>query len=190
MTTTARGGARRAALVDAAAALVAAQGFGAVSHRAVAARARFPLAATTYYFSSLDDLLVQAVDQLAGQYVEQASATVGRLPSRPVGAAAAARRVVDVVLPPEADAAALLGLYERYLQAARTPALRPVVARWNAAVRELVRTVLERSGHAADPALALALVDGLAVTALAEGHDPRRTAVHGLRRLLADGPAT
>lgn len=185
MTETARGGARRAALVDAAAALVSAQGFGAVSHRAVAAQAGLPLAATTYYFSSLDDLLVQAVDQLAGRYVEQAGAAVARLPARPVGVAAAARRVVDVVLPAEADAAALLALYERSLQAGRTPVLRPVVVRWNAAVRALVGIVLERSGHAADPGLALALVDGLAVTALAEGRDPRRAAVRGLHRLLA-----
>jgi DNA-binding transcriptional regulator YbjK len=183
---TAKGAVRRAELVEAAATLLLEQGFGAVSHRAVAARAGLPLAATTYYFASLDDLRVQAADLLARRHVEQAAASMGRLPERPLGAVATARRLVAVVLPADGDDG-VLAYYERYLEAGRSPALRPVVVRWNAELRSLLDTLLARTGHAADPALVLALVDGLAVTALAEGADPRRAATRGVTVMLHRG---
>ncbi len=37
------------------------EGFSALTHRAVANRAGVPLASTTYYFSSVDDLAEQAL---------------------------------------------------------------------------------------------------------------------------------
>jgi DNA-binding transcriptional regulator YbjK len=49
---TTRGEARRTAIVDAALRLVARGGPRAVTHRAVAAEADVPLAATTYYFAT------------------------------------------------------------------------------------------------------------------------------------------
>lgn len=180
----AKGEVRRAALVEAAAALAIEQGLSAVSHRAVAARADLPLAATTYYFASLADLLAAAAALLAERHVQAARARVERLPVRPVSPATAARHAVAVVLPPDLDDAALLSLYERYLEAARSPALRTVVARWNGEVRQMLGEVVHRTGRAARPALVLALVDGLAVTALAEGRDPRRAAQTGLAALL------
>lgn len=184
MTFAGRGPARRAALVEAAAALVGEQGLRAVSHRAVAARAALPLAATTYYFASLDELRRAAAEVLAARTVEAAAELVDALPARPVGARAAARRLVDVVLPPELDGPAVLALYERYLEAGRSPVLQDVVVDWNDQVRGLVATALERIGQDADAAMVLALVDGLAITALAEGTDPRTAAVRGLTRLL------
>ena len=55
--TTVKGEARRQAIIEAAAALIRESGPSAVSHRAVAQRARCSLSATTYYFNGLDDLL-------------------------------------------------------------------------------------------------------------------------------------
>src|SRR3954452_23750675 len=60
--TTPKGERRRAALVEAAAKLLAEGGFDAVRHRAVAERAGLPLASTTYYFDSLEDLVTAAVE--------------------------------------------------------------------------------------------------------------------------------
>ncbi|MBO3749718.1 TetR family transcriptional regulator [Streptosporangiaceae bacterium NEAU-GS5] len=51
---------RKRALLDAAVDLMTEAGFTAVTHRAVAARAGVPLAATTYHFATRDDLVVQA----------------------------------------------------------------------------------------------------------------------------------
>lgn len=56
---------RRAALLDAAEQLVAEVGAGAVTHRAVAARAGVPLSTTSYFFSSIDDLVTEALRQSA-----------------------------------------------------------------------------------------------------------------------------
>ena len=59
---TPKGERRRHALVEAAVALLAEGGLEAVRHRAVADRAGLPLASTTYYFTSLDDLVAAAVE--------------------------------------------------------------------------------------------------------------------------------
>jgi DNA-binding transcriptional regulator YbjK len=57
-----RGRRRRDALLDAGIGLLAEGGFAAISHRAVAERAGLPLAATTYYFRSRDDLIAAAFE--------------------------------------------------------------------------------------------------------------------------------
>lgn len=51
---------RRLAILEAALRIMAREGLRAVSHRAVAAEASVPLAATTYYFSDLEDLITES----------------------------------------------------------------------------------------------------------------------------------
>lgn len=58
---------RRRAIVSAAAELMIEQGAAALTHRAVAARARVSLGSTTQYFSSLDELRDEALRDLADQ---------------------------------------------------------------------------------------------------------------------------
>jgi len=57
-----RGKQTREALLDAAITVIARVGFEAVSHRAVADQARLSPALTTYYFSSKQDLVLQAFE--------------------------------------------------------------------------------------------------------------------------------
>jgi DNA-binding transcriptional regulator YbjK len=85
---TPKGERRRYALVSAAADLLCEGGFDAVRHRAVARRAGLPLASTTYYFSSLDDLIANAVEHSGAREAEQ-------LRSRVAAVASEARRRVD-----------------------------------------------------------------------------------------------
>src|SRR3954467_2180985 len=54
---------RRASRLEAAADLSAEVGAGAVTHRAVAARAGVPLSTTSYFFSSIDALVTEALRQ-------------------------------------------------------------------------------------------------------------------------------
>lgn len=56
---------RRQAIIDAAVALVSEDGVAELTHRRVAARAQVSLGATTYYFSSLEELKAEALAQLA-----------------------------------------------------------------------------------------------------------------------------
>ena len=185
----ARGVQRRDALVEAAAGLLVEQGFAAISHRAVAARAGLPLASTTYYFDSADDLRDAALHHVAGTWGLRADAVVDALPAH-LDRAGAARAVVGVIGADRPGPEVLL-MYERYLEAGRHERLRPVVAAWNARIRELVREVLRRAGQSADEDLArlvLAVADGVAITALAEGTPPDVAVVTALEQVLRPAP--
>ena len=56
-----RGAARREAILRATLALIGERGPDAVTHRAVAERAGVPLASTTYWFESKEDLLQETL---------------------------------------------------------------------------------------------------------------------------------
>jgi DNA-binding transcriptional regulator YbjK len=167
-----RGQQRRDALVEAAAELLLTSGRAALSHRAVAAHAGLPLASTTYYFASAQDLGDAALQRVAEQFTARAAAVVEALPDRLDAAQAA--HAVGAVIGADLPRDQLLLMYERYLEAGRHPRLRELVVSWNARVKELIRLVLLRAGLPADDgtaALVLAAADGAAVTALAEGGD-------------------
>src|SRR6476660_7553581 len=66
---------RRAALLEAAAQLTAEVGADAVTHRAVAARAGVPLSTTSYFFSSIDELVTEALRMGATERVSEFDAT-------------------------------------------------------------------------------------------------------------------
>jgi DNA-binding transcriptional regulator YbjK len=65
----ARGLRTREAILDASIDLLRADGAASLTHRAVAARAGTSLAATTYHFDTLDDLLLAAFELLADRTV-------------------------------------------------------------------------------------------------------------------------
>ena len=196
-----RGERRRRALAEAAAALVAERGIATVTHRAVAERAGLPLAATTYYFTSLAELVESAVAVVAEGWLSGAQAAVAGLPSVLRDPAELARAVVLVVsaTPFGAQpiaASDLLVLYDRYLEAGRHPYLQPAVRAHNERLDGLLGEVLARGGRAPDPATAralLALVDGAILRALAEGADPAPPTLAAVeafvRRLPAAEPA-
>jgi DNA-binding transcriptional regulator YbjK len=167
---TPRGERRREALVEAAVRLLVERGFGAVSHRAVADRAGLPLAATTYYFASREDLVVAAVERLGSVYADHARAVLGSLPPAPQSDAAVAGLIVSLVVgadEPEPDA--LRTFYERYAEAGRQPALRGLVAAWTDELVAQVADVLRHYGRPAGepvPRLLVAMVDGLLLTGL------------------------
>ncbi len=195
MRTSERGRQRRRLLVEAAGSLLRDEGFAAVTHRAVAARAALPLASTTYYFSSLEQLLVAAVEHLAQGWLEAAQRAVEQLPpqvqdGRELAEALVRIGAVGPAGPGEGDTAVLLTLYERYTEAARSPALRPLIAGYDARIEALLAQVLTRGvrrlGRTGGvPArLVLAVIDGALLRALAEGTDPVAAAVSGVHQLL------
>jgi len=200
-----RGQRRRLEILDAALRIMARDGLRAVSHRAVAAEAGVPLAATTYYFSDLEDLITEAFlhwseSQLrvVGAFHVAALDVVRQLGERHVGrpgliaalADTASDYVVDQVLNHRPDRVLEFAFLH---EAARLPRLR-------AAVRERQlqdRRFLEQFHAAAgspDPALdaqiSFSLLLGLEKAALlADPHaldrdSVREVLVHYLRNAL------
>jgi DNA-binding transcriptional regulator YbjK len=180
---TPKGERRRSALISAAADLLREGGFDAVRHRAVARRAGLPLASTTYYFSSLDDLLVHAIEYTGTLELAQLQARLGRISRRRRGVESTAEVLVDVLLgdgPSRAISEQLISRYERYIACARQPWLRDVQRRLRRERTAAVVEALERSGRTVRGDRLKALmcaVDGAVVAAMVDdGGDLRATA--------------
>jgi DNA-binding transcriptional regulator YbjK len=179
---TPKGERRRYALVSAAADLLCEGGFDAVRHRAVARRAGLPLASTTYYFSSLDDLIANAVEYVGTRESDQLRDRVATLSRRRRGAESTADVLVDLLVgeTPERVTEQLISRYERLIACARQPALRDIQRRILRQRTDAVVEVIERSGRAVRAELLTALVcavDGAVVAALVgDGDGPRATA--------------
>ncbi len=176
---TPKGERRRYALVCAAAELLCEGGFEAVRHRAVADRAGLPLASTTYYFSSLEELIENAVTLLGTAESVELRDRVQALPRRRRGAEAAADLLVDL-LTGDPDRDQLISRYERYIACARHPALRGVERRLFQQRLEAVSEAMMRSGRRARADLMTALlysVFGAVVSALVDDADGPRESV-------------
>jgi len=180
---TPKGVRRKYALVTAAAELLCEGGFDAVRHRAVARRAGLPLAATTYYFSSLDDLIVKAVERGGALEAQQLRERVAGLSRRRRGAEATVDVLVDLLVgdDPESQVSEqLISRYERYIACARQPALRDIQRRMLQQRTDAVGEAVERSGRCVRTDMLSALVctvDGAVVSALVDpAGTPRDTA--------------
>ena len=182
---TPKGERRRYALVSAAAELLCEGGFEAVRHRAVARRAGLPLASTTYYFSSLDDLIASAVAHIGMLEVAQLRAQVATLSRRRRSADTTADLLVDLLVGSESEprlTEQLISRYERHIACARLARLRDIQRRSLRQRVDAVAEVIERSGRSVRPELVSALictVDGAVVSALVDdaAGSPDRCAV-------------
>ena len=191
--TTPKGERRRAALVEAAAKLLVEGGFDAVRHRAVAERAGLPLASTTYYFDSLEDLVTAAVEHHSNAELATGRRRLEELATRNRGVQATVDLVLDMLLGPEsgdpaADAEAVLLRYERLVATGRRKYLRPLMRTLSAQLNELLTEIFARSGTpvtATELARLVALVDGAVVNALVEvDPEPRAAAARMLQAAL------
>jgi TetR/AcrR family transcriptional regulator, regulator of biofilm formation and stress response len=171
-----RGAARREALLEAVLEIVAEVGAEAVTHRRVAEQAQLPLASTTYWFDSKEDLLTAALELAAERDVARLHELADRLRERdPVEAVLAT--VLDPVDEPSSRAS-LLATYALLLEAARRPALQELARRWTDVYLQAIGELLDRAGSARpreDARLILSAADGLLLEQLTAGdaEDPR-----------------
>ncbi|KAA0021913.1 TetR/AcrR family transcriptional regulator [Antrihabitans cavernicola] len=190
--TTPKGERRRQALVAAAAELLLEGGFDAVRHRSVASRADLPLASTTYYFESLDDLIARAVEFSGNLELDIMRGRIGDVTHRRRAAEATVELIVDLLVgAPSHDAAdqeQLISRYERFIASARHPELREVQSRLRAQLDDILADVLRRSGRVVRQEQlrrVVAIVDGAVVGALSEREpDPRRSARGALLEVI------
>ncbi len=190
---TPKGERRRAALVAAAAELLVEGGFGAVRHRAVAERAGLPLASTTYYFDSLDDLVYAATEHVGRRDLARGRERLARLDTEQRNLDTVVELVLDQLLGTDPQHEAVVLRYERLVGTGRRPHLRPLMRTLAVQLRELLTESLTRSGFDVDAdrlQRIIALVDGAVVNALIEvDPDPRGAAARVLREVLGGSDA-
>jgi DNA-binding transcriptional regulator YbjK len=163
---------RRGTILEATIRIVTNEGLAGVTHRAVAKEAGVPLAATTYYFSSKDELIGEALGILVADEIERLAARAGELGDEIRSPRAAAAAVAEVLFPNADAVGGLLAKLELYLEAARRPGLYDAAAHWHQAFTELARNSLELAGVANPDRWApffIAAADGLLLHALSEG---------------------
>jgi DNA-binding transcriptional regulator YbjK len=184
---TPKGERRRHELVAAAAALLTEGGFDAIRHRAVAERAGLPLASTTYYFDSLDDLIEAAVEFNGRTELAEGRARLARmLAGEPTDAI---EFVLDQLIG-ESDSQAVMLRYERLVGTGRRPYLRPLMRQMGVELHQLLLEVLTAGGFRMDLERVnqlISVVDGAVVNALIEVHpDPRGAARRMLLSVMPD----
>lgn len=183
-----RAQARRDALLRAAVEVAAERGTAGTTHRAVTERAGLPLATASYFFSSIDDLVAEALrthvaDEAARlEGVTEQFVGDGRAGHNPEDMAAA----LSEVSMPDGPLPWALAQFEAYLQAARGSALREPVAEALATYERVAEVALRAAGAppgaATEAAPAFnALADGFALHHLAR---PRPGDLDALRRAL------
>ncbi len=162
---------RRARLLEVTIKLIAREGVDAVTHRRVAQLAKVPLGSTSYYFSSREEMLVQALETFGRQEIASLRARLTDLPLR----RPSSRRYVDELL--EFLAPQLgeehwrtVAQYSLLCEAARRPELAPVVREWNQqwwTVLEEVFAGLKAPNPALEARMLLAMLDGFLLEQLA-----------------------
>ena len=168
--------------------MIAAEGPGALTHRRVAAEAGLPLAATTYWFSSKDELLVEAYRLAAQRDVERLRARVAdltALPPKRIGPAFA-DLIADEL---DHHRPATMASFALWLEAARRPELRGIERAWSDDYDVVIREVLAAAGTK-DPAgaarLVTATLDGLLLAELSRDAPTPRDELRALLGRLVD----
>jgi TetR/AcrR family transcriptional regulator, regulator of biofilm formation and stress response len=181
---------RRRRMLDATVQIIGREGPGAVTHRAVAAEAGVPLAATTYYFASkaalLDEALTVSVQSDLAE-LEMLARSMARSPVSVDGLARSIARFLVAQL--RHRRTTVVAQYELTLEASRDATLGPAARASTEAYVGLFQEMLAKVG-AADPAgdarLLVALMDGLLLDQLSAPRSPLAadTFTSQLRRFL------
>jgi TetR/AcrR family transcriptional regulator, regulator of biofilm formation and stress response len=170
-----KGEQRRRLLLDATMRVIERAGVAAVSQRGVAQEAGVPPSAVTYYFPTVDHLLVAALAACNDEYLRR----FDECAHAPRPLAALAQLIAESANARRAQVAAE---YELFLMAGRRPDLLPEAARWTAAVDAFL------APHIPDPAAragAAAAVDGLFLRCFAAADPPSADEVHAILVRLA-----
>lgn len=125
---------RRRTMVEAAVQEMTEHGLGALTHRRVAERAQVPLGATTYYFATLDDLRVAALEAIAARTeedLEEISAAIAACGGAP-------ETIAEQLCLYLADRDRVLGENVLYFVGVHEPDLRPLSRRWVHGMTEIL----------------------------------------------------
>lgn len=168
----AHGPARRRSILEATVRLLVRGGLAGVTHRAVAREAEVPLAATTYYFRSKEELLGEALALMVEDEIRRLGERAAQLGEGLSSPGESATALAEVLFPDADSARAMLAKFEVYLEAARRPELREPAAHWQDALADLATMTLA-AGGATDPErlapVVIAGIDGIVIHELSRG---------------------
>ena len=177
---------RRQALLEAAVEVVAERGVGATTHRAVAARAGLPLATTSYFFDSLDDLLMAAMRHFTAETINRSEQLAAFLVANEITPEQAIDAFVELLL--AQPTWRLVAQFEAYMEASRRDDARTEITKVLDAFLTTASTALAAVGVEEPDAAALAfiaLADGFALQRIVRGTADPATIKDAFRRLLA-----
>jgi len=172
-----RGERRRTQVLDATLRLLAKGGPRAVTHRAVAREADTSVRATTYYFSSRDELLTEALRHYADKAMARFDGLQIPIPSDEKVAIDAAAHLLALTIKSDLidDRDGLMAEYELVLEIARNPTLEATYREWQAGLEDILVGYCELFGTAQpknDARLVLAALRGLELEALSRPSGP------------------
>jgi DNA-binding transcriptional regulator YbjK len=177
--------ARRQALLQAAVEVVAERGVGGATHREIARRAGLPLSTTSYFFDSIDELLLAAMRVFSRELLTQLEVVQGMLTGQELSPTQAVDRLLDLLL--SQPHARIVAQFETYLEAARRPEVREEVKQLIKALEGVAAAGLAAAGARSPSEGArafVALLDGFALHRVA--WPGRRREREMLRRAMLD----
>jgi AcrR family transcriptional regulator len=188
----ARGLARREALLRAAVEIVAERGVGGATHRSIAERAGVPPSTTTYFFSSIDELILEALQHFTQERVAQLNELSRVLAERHSEPAEMAQLFAEILC--AAPIQHEIAQFEAYLDTSRRDSEdRRAVAAILEAFEGVAISALEAIGTPNPEAIApifVSLADGYGLRRIALGHDldpkPLADAFYRLFKSYAD----
>jgi DNA-binding transcriptional regulator YbjK len=187
----ARGTKRRTAVLEATLRLLAREGASAITHRAVAREAGVPIAATTYYFTSKDDLIAEAFRLHAEKEARRVAAATTTIDAELPHAQLADQLAEFLFDGLHGARSSLIAEYELLIQAARKPELEAYSRIFYDTIEAQLARTLSSIGSAhvkEDTRIIMAILAGLEVDNLstpATGLDLER--LTALMHRLLDG---
>lgn len=167
----AKGDERRGRIAAAVIEVIAEHGVRGVTHRRVAQAAGVPLGSTTYYFATLEDLLLAGLELAAERNLRELEEIAPAIAAGVPLAQALADLGADLI---STGRALYIAENELYLAAMRTPALQPTARQW---CREMAAII---SPYFPDEAAARLVVNafcGLLLEGLLEASPPTAEAL-------------
>jgi TetR/AcrR family transcriptional regulator, regulator of biofilm formation and stress response len=127
---------RRERIIEAAMRVISRSGVEALTHRAIAKEAGVPLGSTTYYFKTLDDIIVAALEQAIHDDTDKLERWAEGIQGPDDVANALTRRIME----DSADLEREVVWYRLFLWGATDPATQEISYRWS----QLMTKILER----------------------------------------------
>jgi len=181
---------RRKRILDATIRIIGREGPGSVTHRAVAAEAGVPLAATTYYFASKEALFNEALTLSVRSDLAELEVLARSMAESPASVDVFAQAIAAFLAAQlRRRRTTVVAQYELVLEAARHSALRSAARASTEAFVRLCESMLEKIGSAdptGDAALLVAVMDGLLLDHLSGSRSPVDVdaLAHQLRRFI------